>query len=230
MKTIGLIGGMSWESSAEYYRLINQGMKSRLGGHHNARSILLTVDFQEVEELQHHAQWEQLGLMMQSCAKRLEAAGAEMILLCTNTMHKLAPQIEAATSVPFLHIADAAAQSIQAAGFTQVGLLGTRFTMEEDFYRKRLKEKFGIDVLIPEQAEREEIHRVIYDELCHGKIFEWSRHKFQHAIANLKQRGARAVVLGCTEIPLLIQQADSELPIFDTTKLHAEAAVAFALK
>ena len=229
MKTIGLIGGMSWESSAEYYRLINQETKRRLGGQHNARSVLLTVDFADVEQLQHAGQWDQLGVMLADASRQLERGGAECVLLCTNTMHKLADSITNAAVIPLLHIADAVAEAIQLAGHLRVGLLGTRFTMEETFYSGRLQQKFGIETIIPMPADRAVIHRVIYDELCQGVIREESRVAFQSIIARLADEGAESVILGCTEIGLLISQADSPLPVHDSTRLHASAAVEFAL-
>jgi aspartate racemase len=230
MKTIGLIGGMSWEASAEYYRIINQLVKHQLGGHNNARSLMLTVNFDEIEALQHRGEWDKLALMMQDAARRLEAGGADCIVLCANTMHKSAPEIEAAVSIPLLHIADAAAHAVKAQGFSTVGLLGTRFTMEQDFYRARLETLHGLSVLVPGDADRAVVHRVIYDELCHGRIRDESRREYQRVIAGLEARGAQAVILGCTEIALLIKQEDTALPVFDTTRLHAEAAVAFALE
>jgi aspartate racemase len=229
MKTIGLIGGMSWESSAEYYRMINQEMKRRLGGHNNARSLMLTVNFHEIEELQREGEWEALGKQMQEAACQLEVSGAHCIVLCTNTMHKVATSIETAISIPFLHIADPTAEAIKKQGFTAVGLLGTRFTMEHDFYRGRLESRHGLSVLTPDAADRDLIHKVIYQELCHGKVLDASRREYQRAIDDLKSRGAQAVILGCTEITLLIKQDDSSLPVFDTTRIHAEAAVSFAL-
>jgi aspartate racemase len=229
MKTIGLIGGMSWESSAEYYRTINQEVKRRLGGHNNARSLMLTVNFHEIEAMQREGAWETLGVQMQDAVRHLERGGADCIVLCTNTMHKVAAHIEAIATVPFLHIADPTALAIRAQGFSTVGLLGTRFTMEHDFYRGRLESKFGVTALTPNATDREIVHRIIYDELCHGKISESSRHEYQRVIHDLKARGAQAVILGCTEITLLIKPQDSALPVFDTTRIHAEAAVSFAL-
>jgi aspartate racemase len=229
MKTIGLLGGMSWESSAEYYRLINQGMKRKLGGHNNARSLMLTVNFQEIELLQHHGEWNRLGGMMRAAACQLEAGGAELIVLCTNTMHKLSASIESAVSIPFLHIADPTAQAIRQHGVDKVGLLGTRFTMEQDFYRGRLEERHGLCVLTPDEAERAMVHTIIYEELCHGKIIDASRRQYQRIIDGLKVRGAQGVILGCTEIALLIKPQDCSLPVFDTTQLHAQAAIEFAL-
>jgi len=229
MKTIGLIGGMSWESSAEYYRAINQEMKRRLGGHNNARSLMLTVNFHEVEAMQREGAWEALGVQMQDAVRQLERGGADCIVLCTNTMHKVAAHIESVATVPFLHIADPTAQAIQAQGFTTVGLIGTRFTMDHDFYRGRLESKFGLSVLTPNEADRQHVHRIIYDELCHGKVIAPSRRTYQRVIDDLKARGAQAVILGCTEITLLIKPEDSSLPVFDTTRIHAHAAVSFAL-
>jgi aspartate racemase len=230
MKTIGLIGGMSWESSAEYYRAINQETKRRLGGHHNACSLMLTVNFHDVEEKQREGAWDQLGKDMQAAVRQLERGGADCIVLCTNTMHKVAAHVEAVATVPFLHIAEPTAQSIQAQGFSTVALLGTRFTMEHDFYRGRLESKFGLSVLTPNEDDRAIVHRIIYDELCHGSILDASRREYQRVIEDLKARGAQAVILGCTEITLLIKPQDSALPVFDTTRIHAEAAVDFALR
>jgi aspartate racemase len=229
MKTIGLIGGMSCQSSAEYYRILNECVQARCGGHHNARSLMLTVDFQEIESLQHAGEWERIAEIMQAAARQLEAGGAECIVLCTNTVHKVASAIEAVITVPFLHIADATAQAIRAQGFARVALLGTRFTMEGEFYRGRLETRHGLTVLIPGEAERVEIHRVIFEELCHGELREESRQRYQRIIEEMKVRGAEAVILGCTEIPLLIRPGDCALPMFDTTRIHAERAVEFAL-
>lgn len=228
MKTIGLIGGMSWESSAAYYRLINQEMKRRLGGHNNARSLMLTVNFQEIETLQRQGEWDALGGLMQQAARQLEAGGAECIVLCTNTMHRVAAQIEAAVSIPFLHIVEPTAQAIKQRGFSTIGLIGTRFTMEHHFYRGRLESLHGLSVLVPNDADRDIVHRVIYEELCHGKVQDAARTEYRRIIDDLKARGAQAVILGCTEITLLIKAEDSPLPVFDTTRLHAEAAAAFA--
>jgi len=229
MKTIGLIGGMSWESSAEYYRLINQETKRRLGGHHNALSIMVTVDFAEVERLQHANQWEPLGAMLADAARQVERGGADLVVLCTNTMHKLADFITNAVSIPLLHIADAVAESVKRSGHRRVGLLGTRFTMEQSFYADRMRRGFGIDTIVPEAAERQTIHDIIYDELCHGVIRPESRQMFQAIIGGLARAGAEGVVLGCTEIGLLISQSDSSLPVYDSTAIHARAAVEFAL-
>ena len=229
MKTIGLIGGMSWESSVEYYRLINQFTKRRLGGHHNARSLMLTVNFHEIETLQREGEWDHLGKLMQEAAAQLQAGGADFIVLCTNTMHKVAQQIEAAVTIPLLHIADPTAAAIKARGFTCIGLLGTCFTMEHDFYRGRMETLHGLSMLTPDAADRAIVHRVIYDELCHGTIRDESRREYQRVIAALTARGAQAVILGCTEITLLIGPQCSSLPVFDTTRLHAEAAALLSL-
>jgi len=225
MKTIGLLGGMSWESSGEYYRILNETVKARLGGFHSADCLMISVDFDAVETLQHEDKWEELTEMMIAAAQRIEAGGAEILLICTNTMHKMAPEIQAAIQIPLLHIADAAGEAIKAQRLQAVALLGTKFTMEGDFYRRRLNEKF----LIPEADDRETIHNTIYGELVKGVINPGSRRAFQKIIANLQDQGAQGVILGCTEIPLLIQQADVAIPVFDTTRLHAEAAVAWAL-
>jgi len=229
-QTIGLIGGMSWESTAEYYRIINQETKRRLGGHHNAKSVLVTVDFNDIDKYQQRDDWDSLQAMMVGASKQLSSAGADFIVVCANTMHKVAPAIEAAVSIPLLHIADVTAAAIKARGFRKVGLLGTRFTMAEDFYRGRLDRKFGIEVVVPEAAERAEIHRVILEELCHGQVTEKSRRFYQDAIEEMRSRGAEGIILGCTEIPMLIKSEHSALPLFDTTQLHAEAAVELALQ
>src|SRR5215471_16412722 len=229
MKNIGLIGGMSWESSAEYYRLINQETKRRLGGQHNAPSILVTVDFADVERLQHAGQWDELGAMLADRALQLERAGATFVVLCTNTMHKLADCITSSVGIPLLHIADAVGQAIQNSGQRRVGLLGTRFTMEQTFYSDRLRQHFGIETIVPPEAGRHIVHDVIYDELCHGVIREESRAAFKTVIAGLAEQCAESVILGCTEIGLLISQPDSSLPVHDSTRIHAAAAVEFAL-
>ena len=229
MKTIGLLGGMSWESSAEYYRILNQTVKARLGGLHSASCLLYSVDFAEIEALQRSGDWENLTHTMIEAAQRLENAGADCLLVCTNTMHRMAPEIEDVLQIPLLHIADAAGDAIAARGIKTVGLLGTRFTMEGDFYRKRLEEKFDLEVLIPNDAERDIVHRVIYNELVKGEIREASRQAYLAVIDGLQSRGAEGVILGCTEIPSLVRQADTQLPLFDTTRLHAEAAVDWAL-
>lgn len=228
MKTIGLIGGMSWESSAEYYRLINQGMKARRGGHCNARSIMATVCFEDIQALQHDGRWEELASRMQQAARQVEAGGADFVVLCTNTMHRLAPAIEAVLTVPFLHIVDPTAAALQAAGIRRVGLLGTRFTMEQDFYRGRMQDCHGIEVVVPPEAERQRVHDIIYGELCHGVVRDESRAVYRRIVDGLREQGAEGVILGCTEITLLIAAGDVSLPVFDTTALHAQAAVALA--
>ncbi|WP_175660467.1 aspartate/glutamate racemase family protein [Burkholderia ambifaria] len=228
MKTIGLIGGMSWESSAEYYRMINRHSKALHGGHHNAKSVLVTVDFAEIEALQRAQDRVALGERMTDAARQLEAAGADLVVLTTNTMHRVHDAIEAAVALPFLHIADPTGAALRAAGVECVALLGTRYTMELPFYAERLRDKFGLDVLVPDEAARGDVHRIIYDELCHGVIDAASRATYVAIIDELAQRGAQAVILGCTEITLLIGADDSPLPVFDTTALHAKAAVEWA--
>ncbi|WP_233830932.1 aspartate/glutamate racemase family protein [Paraburkholderia sp. ZP32-5] len=230
MKTIGVIGGMSWESSTEYYRLLNRHAKARLGGHHNARSLLLTVDFAQVEANQRAGDWHALGEQMAGAALQLERGGADIVILATNTMHRVCESIEQAIKVPFLHIADPTGAALRAAGVERVGLLGTRYTMEQTFYTGRLRERHGLDTLVPDEAERADVHRIIYDELCHGNVDSASRKIYQRVIDNLAARGAQAVILGCTEITLLIKPEDSSLPVFDTTALHAQAAVEWAIE
>ncbi len=229
MKKIGLIGGMSWESSLEYYRLINEGVRAKMGGLHSAEIVMVSIDFSPMEELQREGRWAEAGAWLCDCAHALERAGAGCVVLCTNTMHKAADSIQAGTNIPFLHIADATARQIRRQGLQRVGLLGTRFTMEEDFYVGRLVDHFGLDVLIPEMEEREMIHRVIYDELCLGIIKDDSRSAYRAAIQGLVDRGAQGIILGCTEIGLLVHPEDSPVPLFDTTRIHAEAAVEWAL-
>ena len=229
MKTIGLLGGMSWESSIEYYRIINETVKKRLGGLHSAQCLMYSVDFAEVERLQHAHEWETLTLLMIEGMQRLAHGGADCLVICTNTMHRMAPEIQAAIDLPLLHIADATADAIKAQGLHTVGLLGTRFTMEGDFYRGKLTLDHGLQVLIPDETERETVHRIIYSELVQGQILERSRLAFQNVIAGLQAKGAQGVILGCTEIPLLIRQSDVSIPVFDTTRIHAEAAVDWAL-
>ncbi|MEU3922496.1 aspartate/glutamate racemase family protein [Streptomyces sp. NPDC029004] len=228
MKTIGLIGGMSWESSAEYYRLLNELVRERLGGLHSAKCVLHSVDFAEIEGLQVAGDWERAGEILADAARGLQAAGADLLLICTNTMHKVAGQVEAAVSVPLLHLADATADAVRAKGLGRVGLLGTAFTMEQDFYRDRLA-GHGLDVLTPDAEGRALVHRVIYEELCLGVVREESRAAYQDVIAGLVAAGAEGVVLGCTEIELLIGEKDSPVPVFPTTRLHVEAAVDAAL-
>ncbi|GLY63953.1 aspartate/glutamate racemase family protein [Amycolatopsis taiwanensis] len=223
-----MLGGMSWESSAQYYRIANELVRDRLGGLHSARCVLMSVDFAEVEILQSGARWDEAGALLARAATQLEAAGADFILLCTNTMHKIAPQVEAAITVPLLHLADATAAAIRTARLDTVGLLGTAFTMEQDFYRGRLA-SHGLTVLVPEADDRATVHAVIYDELCRGIVSEGSRAAYRGVISRLASAGAQGVVLGCTEIELLITQDDSPIPVFPTTRLHVEAAVDRAL-
>lgn len=229
MRTIGLIGGMSWESSAEYYRIINQRVRDQLGPLRSAQLLMYSVDFGPVEQAQHAGRWDDTALILEDAARRLQAGGAECVVLCTNTMHKLAPHIEAAVSIPFLHIADAAGVAAVKAGTLTVGLLGTAFTMEQDFLTARLAEH-GLTVLVPDADERQDVHRIIYEELCVGVISDTSRRIYQRVIESLAARGAQAIILGCTEIGLLIKPEHSDLPLLDTTELHARAAVAFALQ
>ena len=229
MKTLGLIGGMSAESSREYYRAINELVAKKLGGSHNARSILYSVDFDEIAKLQSDGAWSALDMRMVDAAHRLEGAGADCVLICANTMHKCAPAVEAAVAIPLLHIADAAGSAIRRDDRTRVGLLGTRFTMEGDFYSSRLSENFGIDTLIPNEAERAAAHRIIYDELVHGVLRDESRDEYRRIIANLVAQGAQGIVLACTELMLLLRPEDAPVPLYDTMALHAQAAVDFAL-
>lgn len=229
MKTLGLIGGMSWESTVPYYRQINQRVNQRLGGLHSAKIILYSVDFQQIEALQRSGDWQQAGQLLAAAAQALHRAGAEGLVLCTNTMHKVAHAITSATPLPLLHIADATAQQIRAQGLQRIGLLGTRFTMEQDFYKARLAEQ-GIAVLIPGQTEREQVHQIIYEELCRGQIKADSRLAYQRIIADLVAAGAEGVILGCTEIGLLVQPEDAAVPLFDTTAIHARAAADWMLQ
>jgi aspartate racemase len=229
VRTIGLIGGMSWESSALYYRHINEAFRSRLGGLHSAKIILYSVDFQEVERLQQLQDWESAGLLLADAARTLETAGADFLVLCTNTMHRVAPVIEAAVRIPLFHIADPTAGEIKKAGLSLVGLLGTRFTMEQDFYKSRLHERHGLEVLIPKLEDREIIHRTIYDELCLGIVTDASRAAFRRVMQDLVRQGAQAIILGCTEITLLIGPQDSTVPLFDTTFIHAQKTAERAL-
>ncbi len=229
MKTIGLIGGMSWESSLEYYRLINEGIKARLGGLHSAKCVMVSVDFAEIEELQQTGRWTESAQILIGAAQGLERAGADCIVICTNTMHKVADDVQASVHLPLIHIADATAEQVKVAGLKRIGLLGTRFTMEEDFYVGRLVHKHDLDVIVPEPIERDEVHRVIYDELCLGITRAESKTRYAAIIEQLIARGAQGIILGCTEIGLLVQASDSRVPLFDTTRLHAEAAVEFAL-
>ncbi|MFI0712543.1 aspartate/glutamate racemase family protein [Streptomyces inhibens] len=228
MKTIGLLGGMSWESTAEYYRLLNQLTRDRLGGLHSSRCVLYSVDFAEIEQLQVEGRWEQAAEVLAKAAGALESAGADMLLICTNTMHKVADQVAAAVGIPLLHLADTTADAVRANGLRRIGLLGTAFTMEQDFYRGRL-ESHGLEVLVPDAAGRSTVHRVIYEELCLGIVHEESRKSFMAIIGELVAAGAEGIVLGCTEIELLIGPEHSPVPVFPTTRLHAEAAVTLAL-
>lgn len=230
MKTIGLIGGMSWESTVPYYRQINEFIKERLGGLHSARIILYSVDFHDIERLQQAGRWSEAGAVLAGVAGALERAGADLLVLCTNTMHKVAPAIEAAVRIPLLHIADATGEEIKRAGVSTVGLLGTRFTMEQGFYKDRLRQNFGLRVLVPGETDRNLVHRVIYDELCLGKIVEGSRSEYRRVMAKLVDEGAEAIILGCTEITLLVGQEDAAVPLFDTTRIHARRAAEWALR
>ena len=230
MKTIGLIGGMSWESTVPYYQVINRVVGERLGSLHSAKIALYSVDFHEIEQLQHAARWAESGAILADAARAVRRAGADFLVLCTNTMHKVAPQIEAAVDIPLLHIADATAARVTAAGMRTVGLLGTRFTMEQDFYRGRLEERHGLEVLTPPAEDRDLVHRVIYGELCLGQVLDGSRAAFRDVVAGLVSRGAQGVILGCTEIGLLLRPEDAPVPLFDTAAIHAEAAALHALE
>jgi len=229
MKTIGLLGGMSWESTALYYRWINEGVKARLGKLHSAKIAMVSVEFEEIKALQHAGEWDKTGEILAGAARQIEAAGADFLLICTNTMHKVAPQIEAAISIPLLHMVDATAAAIKARGLETIGLTGTRFTMAQDFYKNRLKEKHGLEVLVPDEADMAVIHRVIYEELCVGQIKEASREAFLRIMQGLHEEGAEGIIEGCTEIVTLVQQEHTEIPLFDTTAIHARAAVEQAL-
>ena len=229
VQIIGLIGGMSWESTVPYYRQINETVKERLGGLHSARIILYSVDFHDIERLQHAGDWHAAGVMLAEAARSLQAAGANLLVLCTNTMHKVASTIEAAVTIPLLHIADPTAAEIKAAGHASVGLLGTRFTMEQAFYRDRLSERHGLRVIVPGPQDREIVHRIIYDELCIGLVKEASRGEYRRIMADLASEGAQGIILGCTEISLLITRQDAKIPLFDTTAIHARAAAEAAL-
>lgn len=230
MKTIGLIGGMSWESTIEYYRLINEATKARLGGLHSAKCVLYSVDFAEVAELQRRGQWAEAGRLLADAAQKVDRAGADLLLVCTNTMHKLADAIQASIRIPLLHIADATAASVKQAGLRRVGLLGTRFTMEDGFYRERLMSQHGLDVVIPNDADRATVHRVIYEELCVGVIRPESQVEMAGVMDRLMELGAEGIILGCTELGLLIKPGDSRVALFDTTREHALAAVDQALR
>lgn len=230
MKTIGLIGGMSWESTALYYRQINEAVKARRGGLHSAKLLLLSVDFAEIAALQRAGDWAAAGDTLAQAARTLQTAGADFLVLCTNTMHIVAPAIEAAVTIPLLHVADPTAEAIRAAGFNKVGLIGTRFTMEQRFYKDRLVEQFGLQVLVPNDADRDTVHRIIFEELCLGKTTDASRAEYRRVMADLVSQGAQCIILGCTEITLLVGAQDATVPLFDTTGLHAAAAAGMALQ
>jgi len=221
---------MSWESTAEYYRIINETVKEKLGGFHSARMVMYSVDFSEVEKMQDLGQWDEAARLLAGAARRIEKAGADFGLICANTMHKVFDQVQKGVSIPFLHIGDVTAQEIQKSGILKVGLLGTRYTMEQDFYKDRLQKKHGLTVIIPTVKERDDIHRILYYELCLGKVKKTSRDRFKRIITNLEARGAEGVILGCTEIPLLVDRRDYRIPIFDTTEIHSRAAVEYALR
>lgn len=230
MKIIGLIGGMSWESSQEYYRIINETVKEMLGGFHSAKIIMYSVDFEEIEKLQHQEKWRELTELMIDAARRIERGGADFVVICTNTMHKMADDIQKNIKIPLLHIADVTAEKIKEKGLRKIGLLGTKFTMEEEFYKGRLAERYGLDVIIPNEEERQIVHDVIFNELCLGEIKQSSKEQFKKIMQNLVSRGAEGIILGCTEIPLLVKQEDVEVPLFDTTMIHAKSAVEYAIK
>ena len=229
MKTIGLIGGMSWESSIEYYRIINETVREKLGGLHSARNVMYSVDFADIETLQHQNRWEEATQLMIEAAQHVQNGGADFVLICTNTMHKMAEDVQKNLNIPLIHIADATAQAIKNKGLTRIGLLGTRFTMEEQFYRGRLESKYGLTVLLPDEDDREIIHRIIYEELCLGDVKPSSKEVYIAIINKLIQKGAQGIILGCTEISLLVGESDSPVPIFDTTLIHAVYAVEYAL-
>jgi aspartate racemase len=230
MKTIGLIGGMSWESSLEYYRIINEGVKRKLGGLHSAKILMYSVDFEEIEKVQHQGKWDEATKLMIEAAQRLEKGGVDFVVICSNTMHKMSGEVQKNIGIPLLHIGDATAEKIKEASFKKVGLLGTRFTMEEDFYKGRLIGRYGLEVVIPDEKGRQIVHDIIYKELCLGVIKPSSKEQFCEIIQNLVRDGAEGIILGCTEIPLLIKQEDVKVPLFDTTRIHAESVVEYALK
>ena len=229
MKVIGLLGGMSWESTELYYRWINEEVKRRLGGLHSARVAMVSVNFQEIEELQHNEQWERAGNILTKAAQQIEAAGADFLLICTNTMHKVAPQIERGVNIPVLHLADATAEKIKHLNMQMVGSLGTKFTMEQDFYKGRLTERHGLTVIVPSEVDRQIVHRIIYDELCLGIVKESSRQEYLRIIEAMRRQGAEGIIEGCTEICMLVQQKHTDIPLFDTTAIHAEKAVLEAI-
>lgn len=230
MKTIGLLGGMSWESTALYYRLINEGVRRHLGGLHSARIAMVSVDFHPIEVLQHNGEWDRTAQLLAEDARRIEAAGADFLLICTNTMHKVAPQVEAAIDIPLLHLADVTADRVKERRMNTIGLLGTNFTMEQDFYKGRLTDKHGLKVVVPSKADRQIVHRIIYDELCAGVVKEGSRKEYLRIMEKMRADGAEGIIEGCTEIVMLVQQAHTDIPLFDTTAIHAEAAVKMALE
>ncbi len=230
MKTIGLLGGMSWESTLEYYKMINEGIKERLGGLHSAKIAMISIDFEPIEKLQHQGRWGEMAKMLSNDAKSIEKAGADFLLICTNTMHKVATDIENSIQIPLLHIADATAEELIKEGIKTVGLLGTAFTMEEDFYKGRLTKKYGLKVITPNKQDRETIHKIIYNELCLGKVKDDSKKEYLRIINELAKNGAEGVILGCTEIGLLVKQSDTDIKLFDTTQIHAKKAVELAIK
>ena len=230
MKTIGLIGGMSWESTAEYYRIINEAVKERLGGFHSAKIVMYSVDFKEIRELQLEARWDEATNLMIDAARRVERGGADFVLICTNTMHKMAEEVEASIGIPLLHIADVTAERIISSGLKKVGLLGTAFTMEQDFYKGRLIDKYGLEVVIPSQIERQVVDNIIFNELCLGEIKDSSREQIETIMGNLVDDGAQGIILGCTELPSLVKQKDCSVPLFDTTAIHAKAAAEYAFR
>jgi len=230
MKVTGLIGGMSWESSLEYYRIMNQLVRERLGGQHSARILMYSVDFHELEEYMCLNLWEEVTSVLSDAAGRLERGGAQLLVICTNTMHKVAPEVEKKVNIPLLHIADATGEDVIAQGLSVVGLLGTRYTMEQDFLKNHLSSNYGLDVRVPGPDSREIVHRVIFEELCLGEIRETSKAEFKRIIEEMAVEGAEGIILGCTEIPLLIQPTDVSIPLFDTTAIHARKAVEWALK
>ncbi|MCG7560173.1 MULTISPECIES: aspartate/glutamate racemase family protein [unclassified Pseudoalteromonas] len=230
MKTIGLIGGMSWESTVSYYSLLNEGVKAQLGGLHSAKIVLVSVDFAEVEAQQHRGDWQAAADLLATAAQSVEAAGAEFVLICTNTMHKVADEVQQAISIPLLHIADATGRVLVRDKVKKVGLLGTRFTMQEAFYRTRLEKKFGLEVCVPNESDQQKVHDVIYQELCLGKVLDKSREDYLRIIASLKASGAEAVILGCTEIALLIRDSDTDIPVYDTTRIHVQSALEASLE
>lgn len=230
MKTIGLIGGLSWESSIEYYRLINEEVKKELGGLHSAKSMMYSFNFEEIEVLQHQGRWDEATRLMVEAARSVERGGAELLLICSNTMHKMADAVQSSVNIPLIHIADSTAEKIIDQGIKTVGLLATAFTMEQDFYKGRLVDRYGLEVLVPSEQERKIVHEVIYGELCRGIILPASREAYKRIMEALVSGGAEAIILGCTEITLLLKQEDASVPLFDTTLIHAQAAVTYALQ